>query len=326
MQSSSFTFASDDGLDIFVRKWMPEPGTSLNGIVQISHGLAEHGRRYGETASRLTAAGYGVFANDHRGHGRSVIESRDFGFFGRSNGWIRAAKDIHRLSVLIKRDYADIPLVLFGHSMGAQLAQKSIMEEARDLAGVVLSGATGTIGLTRYFARIIARVEWARLGECGRSKLLHALSFGSFNRKFSPARTLADWLSRDEDEVDDYIDDPLCGFVCTTQLWLDMLDATASLQEARSYKWTPQELPVYIMSGGQDPVSNGGRALIGLVSVLRKAGIQDIRLKIYSGGRHELLHETNREEVVMDLIQWLDEVVGAPVDTDDKIVLPAIEN
>ena len=98
---------------------MPDSDSPLHGIVQVSHGLAEHGRRHGETASRLTAAGYGVYAGDHRGHGRSVIESRDLGFFGRNNGWLRAVRDLHFLSGLIKNDYEDIPLILFGHSMGA---------------------------------------------------------------------------------------------------------------------------------------------------------------------------------------------------------------
>jgi len=326
VQSSSFTFASDDGLDIFVRKWMPAPDCQLVGIVQISHGLAEHGRRYGETASRLTAAGYGVYASDHRGHGRSVIEPRDFGFFGRNNGWLRAAKDLHRLSKLIKTEHQEIPLVLLGHSMGAQLSQQLIMQEARELAGVVLSGATGTIGLMRHAARLLARIERARLGEYGRSKLLHGMSFGSFNRQFEPARTQLDWLSRDDEEVDDYISDPLCGFVATAQLWLDMLDAVPNLQAHKSYKWTPQELPILIVSGDQDPVSKGGRALKGLVRVFNKTGFQDVRLKIYPGGRHELLHETNREEVLVDLIKWLDEVVGVPDESGDKIVLPEDSN
>lgn len=322
MQSSSFTFASDDGLDIFVRKWMPDAGSTLRGIVQVSHGLAEHGRRYGETAARLTSAGFGVYVSDHRGHGRSVIEPRDFGYFGRTNGWARAVRDLQKLSDLIKDESGDLPLFLLGHSMGAQLAQQLIMQEGRDLSGVVLSGATGKIGVIRYLGRLLARLERARLGEYGHSKLLHAMSFGTFNHDFEPSRTEFDWLSRDESEVDDYVHDPLCGFVATTRLWTDMLGAISALQKPASYEWTRQDLPVLVLSGDQDPVSNRGRALKGLVRVLRKSGLKNVGLKVYPGGRHEMLHEANRSDVMTDLIEWLDKIVDGADESGDRLVLP----
>jgi alpha-beta hydrolase superfamily lysophospholipase len=322
MQSSSFTFTSDDGLDVFVRKWMPDASGALRGIVQISHGLAEHGRRYGETAVRLTSAGFAVYVSDHRGHGRSVIESRDFGYFGRTNGWARAVSDLQKLSDLIKEEAGDLPLFLLGHSMGAQLAQQLIMQEGRDFAGVVLSGATGRIGIMRHLSRLLARLERARLSEYGHSKILHAMSFGNFNRDFEPSRTEFDWLSRDEAEVDDYINDPLCGFVATTGLWTDMLGAVSALQRPASYKWTNQDLPILALSGDQDPVSNGGRALKGLARVLRKSGLKNVSLKIYPGGRHEILHETNRADVMTDLIEWLNAIVDGTDKSGERLVLP----
>lgn len=318
----NFTITSDDGLDIFVRRWLPEPGRQLNGIVQISHGLAEHGKRYSELGAKLNDAGYAVYVSDHRGHGRSVIESRDFGFFGRTNGWIRAMRDLDRVYRRIREENEGVPIVLLGHSMGAQLAQQFIMQEGRDLAGVVLSGPSGYIGAMRHLGRIIARLERARLGEYGRSKLLHSMSFGEFNRDFEPSRTPFDWLSRDESEVDAYVQDPLCGFVCTTQLWIDMLDAASHLQRAKNYKWARPGLPVLIMAGDQDPVSRGGKALGRLVKVLRKAGLQNVLLKLYQDSRHELFHETNRADACRDLITWLDNVVGVSEVDEDKVVLP----
>lgn len=322
MRSSSFTLTSDDGLDIFVRKWLPELGCKLNGVVQISHGLAEHGKRYGEVGAKLTEAGYAVYVNDHRGHGRSVIESRDFGFFGRTNGWLRAVRDLDRLNHQIQQENHGVPVVLLGHSMGAQLSQQLIMQEGRNLAGVVLSGPSGPVGVMRHLGRFLARLERARLGEYGRSKLLHAMSFGEFNRNFEPSQTPFDWLSRDASEVNDYVNDPLCGFVCTAQLWIDMLGALSSLQRARNYKWTRPNLPVLIIAGDQDPVSSEGRALKLLVRVLRKAGLQNVRLKLYPGARHELFHETNRDEVCQDLIKWLDQVVGVSEVEHERVVLP----
>lgn len=321
-QTSNFTVTSDDGLDIFVRRRLPAPGRPLNGVVQISHGLAEHGKRYSELSAKLTDAGYAVYIGDHRGHGRSVIESRDFGFFGRTDGWLRAMRDMDRIYRQIQEEHEDVPIILLGHSMGAQLSQQFIMQEGRDLAGVVLSGPSGHIGLMRHFGRILARLERARLGEYGRSKLLHTMSFGEFNKDFEPARTPFDWLSRDESEVDAYVQDPLCGFVSTTQLWIDMLDAASNLQQARNYKWARPSLPVLIMAGDKDPVSRGGGALKRLVKVLRKSGLQTVQLKIYENCRHELFHETNREEVFMDLIKWIDNVVGVSDTENEKIVLP----
>ena len=278
MQVSSYTFQSDDGLDIYVRKWMPADEEPLKGIVQVSHGLAEHGRRYGELAERLTKAAYGVYVHDHRGHGRSVIESRDFGFFGRTNGWARAVKDLDRLNHQISDEHPGVPVVLLGHSMGAQLALQLIMQEGRDLAGVALSGPSGHVGLMRHIGWALARIERARLGEYGRSKLLNAMSFGEFNRGFEPSRTAFDWLSRDEAEVDKYINDPLCGFLSTTQLWVDMLGAISALQRPKSYKWTRPDLPVLVIVGEQDPVSNGGRAIGRMARILRKAGIQSVQI------------------------------------------------
>jgi alpha-beta hydrolase superfamily lysophospholipase len=148
------------------------------------------------------------------------------------------------------------------------------------------------------------------------------MSFGEFNRGFEPARTPFDWLSRDEAEVDDYVKDPLCGFMCTTQLWVDMLGSVSALQKSRSYKWTRPDLPVLIIAGDQDPVSRGGRTFGRMVRVFRKAGIQSVRVKTYPGGRHELLHETNRSEVVEDLINWLDDLMVSSNELMDQEILP----
>ena len=204
-----------------------------------------------------------------------------------------------------------MPIILLGHSMGSFLAQQFMAEHGDALAGVVLS-ASDALPPLAPLGRLLARVERWRLGARGRSPLLHALSFGSFNRPFRPARTEADWLSRDPAEVDRYRADPLCGFRPTVQLWIDLLDGMAPLLKPERLARIPKELPVLIVAGTRDPVSDGGRRLERLAALYRAAALRRVTLRLYPEARHELFHETNRGEVIADLVAWLDEIIPPP--------------
>ncbi len=308
MHSSTFTLAASDGATLFVHAWRPE--SAVKAAVQIAHGLAEHGGRYARLAQALTEAGYAVYAGDHRGHGRTAPTPADLGFFAERDGWRRCVDDLATLHRRIAADHPARPVVLLGHSMGSFMAQQVISERGDELAGAVLSGSGGKPNALAAAGRLIARIERLRLGARGRSALLHAFSFGAFNKPFAPARTPFDWLSRDPAEVDKYIADPLCGFGATVQLWIDLLDALGDVTGARRQAGIPKRLPVRIISGSRDAVGADTKSVQQLLAAYRAAGLERVTHRFYPEARHELFNELNRDEVTRDLVVWLDGVVG----------------
>jgi alpha-beta hydrolase superfamily lysophospholipase len=204
-----------------------------------------------------------------------------------------------------RKENPGVPAVIYGHSMGSYLAQALLIEAGAELHAAILSASSGKPNALASAGRIIARAERARLGPRGRSRLLNSLSFEAFNKAFKPNRTAFDWLSRDEAEVDKYVADPLCGFVVCTQLWVDVLDALTEISRPDLQARIPKGLPVYVLTGSDDPVSDRTKSLDQLVGAYRRAGLTRVTYKIYSGGRHEMVNERNRDEVLRDLVTWL---------------------
>lgn len=278
--------------------------------MQIVHGLAEHAGRYARLATALNAAGYAVYANDLRGHGRTAKSSEDLGFFAEEKGWGKVVDDLWLVNRHIAAAHPEIPIVMLGHSMGSTLAEQFMGGHGDVLAGVALSGANGKPTAMAAVGRQITRAERLRLGARGKSKLAMSLTFDAFNKKFAPARTAFDWLSRDPAEVDKYVADPLCGFAPTVQLWTDLLEGWAAVSGAEHRKRVPRTLPIYVMAGGRDPVSGNARQVGPWAEQYRAEGLRDLEVRIYPEARHELLNETNRDEVTAELIRWLDRVVA----------------
>lgn len=277
-------------------------------IVQVAHGLAEHAGRYTRFARALNAAGYAVIANDHRGHGETATLPAHRGCFAQRNGWREVLDDLDAVQATARTRWPGLPVFLFGHSMGSFMVQDLIARPGQALAGAVLCGSNGTPPPPG--ARTLARIERWRLGPLGRSGLIHALAFGAFGKKIPNRRTEFDWLSRDPVEVDAYIADPACGFVATVQLWIDLLDALARLATDAHKARVPKRLPVLSIAGTADPVSDGARGIAPLLEGYRRAGLSDVTDRRYEGARHELLNETNRDEVTRDVIAWLDGRLG----------------
>lgn len=314
--ASTFTLTTPDAVDLFVYCWLPS--SRPKAVVQIAHGLAEHAARYARLADALTAAGYAVYANDHRGHGRTVKSADDLGFFADRDGWRKCVDDLWQLNRHIVASHPALPIVLLGHSMGSTLAEQFMGDHGDALVGVVLSGANGKPSLLAKIGGAITRAERARLGARGKSKLVQSLTFDAFNRNFAPARTAFDWLSRDPAEVDKYVADPLCGFPATVQLWLDLLEGWAAVSRAAHRNRVPKTLPLYLIAGGRDPVSGNTRQLDLWIADYRAAGFANLTHKFYPDARHELFNETNRDEVTRNLIGWLDQVVARPSRSDGK--------
>lgn len=308
MKETTATHEAKDGASLFVYRWAPDDESKLRGVVHVSHGMAEHAQRYARLAEALTGAGFVVYANDHRGHGKTA-KAEDRGHLGDEAGW---GKCIGDLRALIKKEaaaHAGLPFVLFGHSMGSFMVQELLFELSDDLTAAVLSGSNGKPTPLAAAGRLVARAERLRVGGRGHSMVLSGLSFEAFNKAFAPNRTAYDWLSRDEVEVDKYVNDPLCGFPCSTTTWVELLDALARIATPSLQARIRKDLPLYVFSGALDAANEKTRGLRQLLGAYERAGLRDVTHKFYEGARHETLNETNRDEVTADLLAWLDKKI-----------------
>ncbi|AQY68082.1 alpha/beta hydrolase [Pseudomonas veronii] len=305
MNHTTFWLTANDHSRLYVNQWLPD--TPPKALIMVSHGMAEHGGRYARLAQALCGAGYGVVALDQRGHGRTADEGT-LGLFAERDGWNKVVGDLASLNQHIGQQLPGVPIILLGHSMGSYIAQAYLLHHSASLHGAILSGSNFQPVALYRAARLIARAERLRQGLRGRSALIEYLSFGSFNKAFKPNRTAFDWLSRDPDEVDRYRHDPLCGFRCTNQLWIDLLGGLQQISKASNLAQIDPGLPILVIGGECDPVSEGKR-LKRLAHALREAGCQNLQLNIYPQARHELFNETNRDEVTADVLTWLDQAL-----------------
>ena len=317
MLEQEMTLKASDGHDIFVRHWLPEEKTAIRGVVHINHGMAEHCTRYRPIAERMTREGIVVFAHDHRGHGRSVANDEILGHYADHNGWNKVIGDVKAVNSHIHATYPDLPLTILGHSMGSFIARAYCQRHGNTVTGIILSGSSWHTIADVAQARAAIAVETVRLGDRGRSPLLDALTFVTYNKQFEPTRTGADWLSRDPREVDKYVNDPLCGYLCTNKMWSDMIDGIDEIRSLRNIRKLPKSSPVLIFSGEKDPLSYrpGKEHLIRtLTRTFESCGLNNLTMKLFPNGRHEALNETNRQEVVQYVIDWLEK---------QQVLLPA---
>lgn len=301
MTARGFQLSSARGTRLHVHHW---PAAAPRAVLLVVHGMAEHGARYARLAAAANAQGFAVYAPDLPGHGLSAAFGTR-GHFADAEGWAVALDAIHAVRLRAAADHPGLPLFLFGHSMGSFLGQHYVVEHGEGLAGAVLSATSGSLGPLRGLGAALMRIEAALFGKRHESALAEALSFKAFNKRFAPTRTGFDWLSRDAAEVDAYIADPLCGFRCTATLWGDLFAAGASLREGSRLARIPKALPLLLICGTVDPVSQGTAGPALLAAAYREAGLADVTVRSYENGRHELLNDICRDEVTADLLGWL---------------------
>ena len=280
MKSETFWYKDKDGVEIFVYKWLPEGNPKA--AVQVAHGLAEHAKRYTPVAEALVKAGYAVYADDHRGHGKTGEKFGKLGELG-PRGWTGTVEALVALTDVIKKEQTGIPVFLLGHSWGSFLSQDYIQHWGNKLQGVLLTGTTG------------APNPKTDLGAEGLG----------LNYIVKNPKTPFDWLTRDENEVQKYIDDPLCGFSLPPSILQTLGESNEKLLDTKNDEKIPKELKVYIFVGTNDSVGGKEGATV-LVERYQNAGIKDITFKAYPESRHELFNELNRDEVIRDVISWLD--------------------
>ncbi len=300
-----FTFKSDDGVDIYTYKWIPKENIKIKGVLQICHGMAETAARYERFAKQLTENGYIVYIHDQRGHGRTAKTIENVGYLAEDNGFKWLVEDLHKLSGIIKKENPNLSLFLLGHSMGSFVAQRYIMLYGKELKGVIISGSNMHQRFLVNIGAIVAKYEVKKKGRRAQSLRMNNLSFGSYNNAFKPTRTEFDWLSRDRDEVDKYIKNPFCGTIFTAGFYNDFFRGLKDLSNKIYLNNIPKKLPIYIFSGAKDPVGSFGKGIIKLFNTYKKQNIEDVTYKLYTDGRHEMLNETNKEEVMSDVINWL---------------------
>lgn len=291
------TFRDVDGIDVFSRRWTP--GGTPRAVIVIAHGLSEHSGRYGRFADALVAEGYAVYAPDHRGHGRTA-KSTGVGRAG-PRGMDGIIDDLMQLVDTAASEAGSVPSVLFGHSMGALLAQAFAERHGERLAALVLSGSPGANDALGDLASGLHSAVEGGLGD----EPLEALA--GFNQPFEPARTNFDWLSRDTAEVDAYVADPLCGedMPPTYAFIAGMMQLAFDEMQPAAIAGIPARLPIMLVTGERDVASNEAASVRELESRLRARGL-DVDARYYPDARHELLNELNRDEVTADIIRWLD--------------------
>ncbi|MET9493732.1 alpha/beta hydrolase [Streptomyces sp. NPDC006552] len=304
--------STGDGAAVATYTWLPDGGRP-RAFVQIAHGAAEHALRYDRFARHLVAHGYGVIASDHRGHGATAVTTGGYGVTDDAepdtvDAWIAVVEDIKAIGDQARALYPDVPFVLLGHSLGSLLARDYVQRHADDLVGLILSGTFRSLPGADTEGSIAAlEAEIARSGRAALSSYVPDL-FASFNDPY-PHRTGFEWLSRDEAEVDAYVADERCGFPFSAGLALDWVRAVRRINDPANLARVPADLPIHVAAGTEDPCNQRMTLVHELLEDFRYAGVTDLTWRGYEGARHEILNETNRDEVQADLLAWLDKRV-----------------
>jgi len=306
-------FESHDGTKLYLYRWLPEQEQSSKAVLHIVHGMAEHAFRYHRLAEKLTEAGIEVWAADQRGHGKTAnpdINGIDrgglLGHCADGNSITRVTADIHAINNEIHKARPDIPLFLLGHSWGSFIVQNYI-EYSDDLKinGCILSGTKGPDGFIVKVGVLLMTLLSIIKGQRNGSRFARAVADGSYSKAFKPNRTPFDWLSRDQEEVNKYMADPFCGFLCSTGFYRDIAKLLYNIHRTETMDRINRSLPVYVFSGTADPVGGMSKEPTALVNAYRNLGISDCEFVLYPGARHEPLNETNREEVMDNLLSWI---------------------
>ena len=301
-----FYFQSSTGrTSIHALKCVPDG--KPRAVVQIAHGIAEHIDRYRPFMEFLADNGFVAAGNDHLGHGKSIRVPEEQGFFAEKDGWWRVVDDMDKLHDIMSNEYPELPYVLFGHSMGSFLTRTYLIKHPDKYDGVILSG-TGHQSPALVLGGNAAASVMAKLnGAMGDGTKLDSLAFGSYLSKIENPRTKFDWLSRDAEQVDKYIADPLCGFVGKIGLYRDMMQGIKFITDKKNIAQMNKEKPVYFMSGDGDPVGDYGKGVERAYKAFCDAGLHDVFMRLYPGGRHEMLNERNNADVYKDVLDWLNE-------------------
>ena len=285
-----------DGHELFYRVWdVPEAKATLH----INHGMAEHSLRYSRFAKYLNSLGIAVYAQDHRGHGLTKAEDEK-GWFAEKDGWRLVVDDSWELDKAISNDYPQLPHILFGHSMGSFIARVVLSEHSAAFSAVIICGTGASQGLIGKFGKALASRHSRKLGSKMPDQTFERIAFGSYTRHF-PGEGQWAWLTKDREAQKAYEDDILCGFTCSSGFYVDLLTGIERANDAKAAEGISKDLPMLIISGDKDPVGAYGKGVRKVFRLYRKAGLGNVRLRLFPGDRHEILNETDSDAVMEEI-------------------------
>jgi alpha-beta hydrolase superfamily lysophospholipase len=293
---------ASDGQTIFYNEFIPD-NNEVRFVVQIFHGMAEHSERYTHFAEFLVNKGAAVYVSDHRGHGRNCLKPGQYGVWPHKDTWFKIVDDLKVLNDIAEKSFPGKPIFILGHSMGSFLARTFITLYSDGIKGVLLTG-TGTH--PTYLLKIASVIAWMQCKVRGLSRpaiLLDKMSFGSFNKGYN---TPFSWLSRDPKIVEEYINDPYCGGVFSCSFYRSFFAGLIYNNKMENAKKISRDLPIMFLSGMEDPVGNFSKGVKQAGEFYRKSGLRKLDCKIYAGARHEILNETNKQEVYKDIYDWIE--------------------
>ena len=301
---SEFTFPSSTGKNT-IHVLRCDPSGEPRGIVQIAHGVAEHIGRYEDFMKFLAENGFVAVGNDHLGHGRSVTDPADRGFFCEEDGWNKVTDDMNILHDIMREEFPGLPYIFFGHSMGSFLTRTYMIRypDAPDLA--ILCGTGHQAKPTVVSGLAAAELSAKAVGARKPGKALNELAFGSYNKR-TDNRTPVDWISSIPEEVDKYVADPECGFIACVGLFRDMMTGISFITDPANIALMNKDLPVLFVSGWEDPVGEYGKGVKRAFGAFCEAGMKNVHIKLYPTARHELLHDVCREETMKDILEWIE--------------------
>ena len=295
---------ADDGHRIFLRVWKAEKQIAT---LHINHGMAEHSLRYQRFAEYLNGFGITVYAQDHRGHGYT-LENDEKGWFAETGGWQRIVSDAWFVDELIMQENPDCAHVLFGHSMGSFVTRTCLQKHSESYDAVIICGTGASQGVVGHIGRRIALHRARKRGSKAVDPFMQTLAFGSFVRHF-PGEGETGWLSKDREEVGKYDEDPLCGFVCSSQFYADLIEGSFTANDRTLASRIRKDIPMLIISGSDDPVGGYGKGVRKVYKMYKDAGIRDITLRLFEGDRHEILNETDKDDVMKTVSDFILEAI-----------------
>ena len=311
MKKESFYYDSRDGKSkIFAVRYMPEEANVV-GILQIIHGMAEHIERYEEFAQFMTANGFVVTGECHLGHGKSVGEEGKQGYFCAHDPATVVVRDSHRLKKMTQELYPGVPYFILGHSMGSFILRNYICKYGSGIDGAIIMGSGLLPGGLLKVSKAVAAVQKLFLGGKHVAKFMDKAAFGSYNAKIENPRTSVDWLTKDEAIVDAYIADPDCGFSFTVNGFQTLFEFISRMNKKEYLEAIPKSLPLYLIAGDADPVGDYGKGVKTSAQIYQNQGIEDVSLKLYPTDRHELLNETDKQQVMQDILEWIQNHIKA---------------
>lgn len=298
----------DNESRIHAVKWIPDSKAPLC-ILQIIHGMAEYMERYDDFAFAMAKKGILVVGEDHLGHGKTAGENGTYGYFCERDAATVVVRDSHRLKKLTQEQYPGVPYIILGHSMGSFILRNYLWRYGTGIQAAIIAGTGMQPKAVLTAGKVAARVQKLFKDSKYPSGLLNALAFGSYNKRIKANRTVMDWLTKDEKIVDAYIDNPLCGFTFTINGFQTLFELAESVHKKTNLEKMPKLLPVLFISGTEDPVGDYGKGVNKAYRSFIEAGMKNVQMKMYSDARHEILNETEKDNIYEDIYLWISSVI-----------------